>query len=472
MSKTKKSRFIDKIESLSKEDKLYAINFFTRYPQYEKHIDWNRSKSLRDKDFEQVFKMAENSKRSLKHKTKSDPRLLFEKYNCEIITQTDDILIVIPYDWECAVFFNSFACGGEGARWCIGEKEDPKVWYNYRFNENIFALLFFIKRHPVFGKKILLQYKPEIEDFIFWNQNDEPIIDIEDHYESLYDNRENENQPPYKILPDIWYSHLLIEKEISKQLFFEFDIFLGINTEEICDLLNKILKKNEFSSSLQNAYKIIAQECETLLKKIHKEYYIKGSVLVGYYNNQASEAVIPSDITSIGDGAFDCCYNLRSIVIPDRVASIGVGTFYSCRNLTSITIPNSVTSIGERAFKGCEKLTSISIPDSITSIGDSAFDCCSSLTSIIIPSSVTAIGKYTFEDCGSLTSVTIPDSVTSIGERAFKGCEKLTSVTIPDSVTSIGEGAFCFCENLTSVTIPNSVTSIGEGTFDGCKKTK
>ncbi|MCL2704730.1 MAG: leucine-rich repeat domain-containing protein [Spirochaetaceae bacterium] len=490
MKETKKYRFIDKIESLSKEEKLYAINFFTKFPQYEKYIDWNRCQSLTYKDFEQVFKIAENSRRSLKHKTKSDPQLLFEKYNCKIITQTDDFLIIVPYDWECAVFFNSFNCGGEGARWCIGYKKNPKTWYTYRLDKNLFALLFFTKRHPVFGKKILLQYEPGEKDFIFWNQDDVPLVNIMDHYLPLCDSQEKENPPLYKNLPSEWYSHLLNEKEVSKQLFFEFDIFFGINTEEICDLLpeskilkkdkfseeicdflmeSKILKRDKFSSSLQNAYKIIEQEQEPILQRIHcKEYYINGSVLVGYCNNQTSEAIIPSDITSIGDHAFDYCYNLTSIVIPDSVTSIGENAFESCENLTSIIIPDSVTSIGAGSFMFCKNFTSINIPNSVTSIGAGTFMFCSNLKSINIPNCVTSIGDHAFYDCDNLRSITIPKSVTSIGAWAFEGCSNLTSIVIPDSVTSIGENAFEGCENLTSVTIPSSVAYIGEGAFMNC----
>ena len=58
-------------------------------------------------------------------------------------------------------------------------------------------------------------------------------------------------------------------------------------------------------------------------------------------------------IASIGNSAFDFCYNLSSITIPNSVTSIGARAFSDCRCLKSITIPNSVTSIGGGAFEGC-----------------------------------------------------------------------------------------------------------------------
>ena len=227
-----------------------------------------------------------------------------------------------------------------------------------------------------------------------------------------------------------------------------------------------------------------------------------------YLNNeQITNLVIPSSVTSIGDYAFQGCSSLTSVTIPDSVTSIGESAFRDCSRLTSVTIPDSVTSIGSYAFWYCESLTSVTIPDSVTSIGECAFYGCSSLTSVTIPDSVTRISRSTFYGCSSLTSVTIPDSVTSIGESAFRDCSRLTSVTIPDSVTSIGEDAFLNCRSLTGVyisdltawcnisfstdesnplyyahnlylnheqitnlVIPSSVTSIGSRAFYGCSR--
>ena len=220
--------------------------------------------------------------------------------------------------------------------------------------------------------------------------------------------------------------------------------------------------------------------------------------------------VIEDGVTSIGDYAFQHCYNLTSISIPNSVTNIGDYAFQYSK-MTSITIPNSVIGIGKSVFYACSSLTSVTIPNSVTSIGEAAFGNCSHLTSVTIPNSVTSIGDNAFQYCSSLTSVTIGNSVTSIGYYAFSGCRSLTSVTIPNSVTSIGSSAFYGCSSLTSVVwnaencsnscsfgsqvesfvfgnevetipasccsgmnklssieIPNSVTSIGSGAFSGC----
>ena len=233
---------------------------------------------------------------------------------------------------------------------------------------------------------------------------------------------------------------------------------------------------------------------------------VTNSGIEGCYSG---DVVIPStivfegvtcNVTSIGDYAFGCCYDLTSVIIPEGVTSIGKGAFNSCYGLMSVTIPEGVTSIGEDAFGYCYGLTSVTIPSSVTSIGNVAFEGCSSLMSVTIPEGVTSIGDFAFDGTG-LTSVIIPSSVTSIGEGPFEGCSDMTSITvdndnsafdsrdncnaiietttntliqgcsttvIPNTVTSIGNSAFYGCFNLKNVTIPSSVTNIARGAFSRC----
>lgn len=77
-----------------------------------------------------------------------------------------------------------------------------------------------------------------------------------------------------------------------------------------------------------------------------------------------TEASIPNKIenvsvTSIGTGAFECCYSLTSVTIPDSVTSIGEYAFFGSYSLTSVNIANSVTSIGDSAFEDCTDLTDV-----------------------------------------------------------------------------------------------------------------
>ena len=213
-----------------------------------------------------------------------------------------------------------------------------------------------------------------------------------------------------------------------------------------------------------------------------------------------SEIVIPSSVTSIGDGAFSCCHSLSEIVIPSSVTSIGDHAFSGCDSLSEIVIPSGVTSIGNYAFSGCSSLKYISIPKSVIGLNGNPFvewkgklECLSpnfvyeddilfnkdksriisfrnqNIKSYIIPSSVTSIGDHAFSCCDSLSEIVIPSSVTSIGDCAFSCCDSLSEIVIPSSVTSIGDSAFSCCDSLSEIVIPSSITCIGDSAFFNCK---
>ena len=208
------------------------------------------------------------------------------------------------------------------------------------------------------------------------------------------------------------------------------------------------------------------------------DLYVNGTLV--------TDLVIPNDMTSIGDYAFNGYTGLASVTIPNSVTSIGDYTFYRCSSLMSITIPNSVTSIGGGAFYNCKNLKEVHITDIAAwcgivfkswdsnplSYANDLYVNDALVTDLAIPNSVTSIGECAFYGYTGLTSVTIPNSVTSIGDGAFDECSSLTSVTISNGVTSIGNQAFWGCSSLTSVTIPNSVTSFGEYVFYNCKNLK
>ena len=96
-------------------------------------------------------------------------------------------------------------------------------------------------------------------------------------------------------------------------------------------------------------------------------FIIYGGNPLSYANNLylngglVTELVIPDNVTSIGDCAFDNCDSITSVVFGEnsQLTSIGHSAFYRCSNLESIMIPDSVTSIGELAFSGCSSLENV-----------------------------------------------------------------------------------------------------------------
>lgn len=161
--------------------------------------------------------------------------------------------------------------------------------------------------------------------------------------------------------------------------------------------------------------------------------------------------VIPDDVTSIGDNAFERLTILTTMKFPVSVESIGSFAFFGCTGLTSIELPEKLSRIGRGAFGECDGLTSITIPEGVTSIELGAFADCSALSDIRLSGSLTSINDYVFSGCSSLRSITIPEGVTQIGASAFYMCSFLASITIPASMTSVDERSFLYCPNITEI---------------------
>ena len=129
-----------------------------------------------------------------------------------------------------------------------------------------------------------------------------------------------------------------------------------------------------------------------------------------------------------------------SYKIPEGVTNIASRAVYNCGYLTSVTIPRSVASIGNNAFDFCYNLKDISVDE-----GNEAY---ASVDGVLFNKDRTALVVYPTGK--NDTAYTIPDSVTNVGMSAFWDC-MLTSIVIPESVTKIEWSAFRECNNLKDV---------------------
>jgi len=155
--------------------------------------------------------------------------------------------------------------------------------------------------------------------------------------------------------------------------------------------------------------------------------------------------------------------SVRAVTIPETIEGLPVieisNNAFTNRTITSVVVPSSVTTIGDGAFSNCSQLTSITLHDNITSIGVNAFRR-TAITNIKLPAKITLISQGTFMECRNLTNIVIPEGVTVIGVDAFNTCVALTSITFPSTIRSIHNSAFLNCTLLDSITIPDSVTNI------------
>jgi Leucine-rich repeat (LRR) protein len=103
---------------------------------------------------------------------KKNPCLQFDKYNCRIVAKTDDFMIIVPLDWECAQFMNSFDCGGEGSKWCIGDSKYYCHWNSYLERKYYFYFVYFINRNQFYGRKLMIYHNQKKKEFFISDQND------------------------------------------------------------------------------------------------------------------------------------------------------------------------------------------------------------------------------------------------------------------------------------------------------------
>lgn len=190
--------------------------------------------------------------------------------------------------------------------------------------------------------------------------------------------------------------------------------------------------------------------------------------IIRYPEGRSGDYTIPSNVTIIGNFAFEGCAGLTNVIIPNSVTSIGDRAFSGCSSLTSVTIPNGVTYIGYGVFLKCENLTDVVVPNSVNKMNNMVFYDCKNLKNVTLSSNLKSIQSGTFASCAALETIEIPNSVTCIDEAAFASCSSLKSIVIPDSVDKIWVSAFSNCTSLAKVVIGNGATIINERAFNGC----
>ncbi len=211
-------------------------------------------------------------------------------------------------------------------------------------------------------------------------------------------------------------------------------------------------------------------------------YYTSGAF---YQASSTLENVeLPSTLETIGDYAFNRCFDLNSVEFPVGLKSIGKSAFESCNKIDSIILPEGLETIGSKAFSLCNEVTSVNIPKSVTSIGDGIFAGCADLNTITVD---TANPYFSNDSKGILynknktkllqcpanisdTTFTISVNVTEIGGGAFNFCRWIQNYVFHSGIISIGEGAFRSCFNVKTfnLSVCTQLKNIGDLAFEGC----
>ena len=218
-----------------------------------------------------------------------------------------------------------------------------------------------------------------------------------------------------------------------------------------------------------------------------------GKVTVtGSTSSPKGELVIPSEIdgmpvTAIGEGAFEDCTDLTSVVVSKGITQISGSAFRGCRKL-AVSIPNTVTKIGASAF---DYDTQFTVKDGICYLGNDEnpyyalvyYPYNATVEDVSVDENTVLIADNMFNNSKTV-KVTVPASVKYIGERAF------VSSVLEEVIVDSGNEYFCsdsdalYNKDKTELiqvyppkvkdkdfTVPPTVRRIDDGAFDSVSST-
>jgi hypothetical protein len=132
---------------------------------------------------------------------------------------------------------------------------------------------------------------------------------------------------------------------------------------------------------------------------------------------------LPEGLEEMGEGVFGLS-GIMDITFPSTLSELKINSMAGI-SAEKIVIPGNIKTIGERAFEGSKNLKEVVIEEGTEEIGSWAFNECDSLETVTLPSTLISIDD-SFSKCTNLKSVNIPSSVTEIDEDAFYMCDNLT----------------------------------------------
>jgi len=169
----------------------------------------------------------------------------------------------------------------------------------------------------------------------------------------------------------------------------------------VLDEIVDVYSAGNFTNPSQNVSPIPSvnkpRPTEAVPEGLQYQKTFKGVIITGYTGN-ADSLVIPSliegkEVISIGPSAF-IGNNLQRIDLPETLETIGDNAFNSCYQLQQIYLPENVRTIEAYAFYSCANLQTISLPKKLKSIDLRIFDQYSKLKSIYLSKQTKIIGSF------------------------------------------------------------------------------
>ena len=155
-----------------------------------------------------------------------------------------------------------------------------------------------------------------------------------------------------------------------------------------------------------------------------------------------------SRLKRIEDHAFYSCTMLAELRLPDCLTYIGPWAFAWDRILgqedTTLGLPSNLQTIGKGAFAFVNHHKKLNIPSQVTSIGDYAFMCDYYMEELTFSpgDKKLTIGVAAFAGDNHMKSVDLSNRVAQIDRCAFAGCELLEEAYFGDKIDTIEGRAF------------------------------
>jgi hypothetical protein len=196
--------------------------------------------------------------------------------------------------------------------------------------------------------------------------------------------------------------------------------YIGYYAFQGCPMLNAWLGNNVTAIDYEAFY-----QCEKLLNLWIGTNVSGIGQYAFYYCYNLTNAYIGGG--NLAEDVFDDCYVLTNLVFGPNVKSIGYDAFDSC-GMNNLVIPDNVSSIQEYAFEDCPYLTNVTIGNGVTGIPYGAFEYCYALRTVTFGANVGGIQEYAFYDCTNLTTLYFHGNAPGVDSYAFQD-DKTNSMT-------------------------------------------
>jgi len=168
------------------------------------------------------------------------------------------------------------------------------------------------------------------------------------------------------------------------------EIMTTLNTNAFSNCVNMRLSKKHLKNfdtgttlnAFPNIVKLnedprIVLETDAIAPSTRAEKIIfHGSVIPtrAFAKSLATEIICKDTITSIGNAAFENCFNLKRVIFEGgrTFDTVPDNCFYFCYALEGFDF-TGITTIGFQAFSSCRSFKSFSLPETITTMGTNAF---------------------------------------------------------------------------------------------------